>query len=140
MPVGAYGGRADIIAKSPSGPVYQAGSLSGNPLAMASGLATLEVLCTESPYPRFEHLSDRLEKGLKTASSDAGSVDSSTTWKHDHHLLSIRGKGGELQRCVPIGHEQICPFFWKLMAPRDLLALQSVRSSLRFRDPHGRTD
>ena len=73
MPVGAYGGRADIMAKiSPSGPVYQAGTLSGNPLAMASGLATLEVLCTESPYPRLEHLSDRLEKGLKTASSDAG--------------------------------------------------------------------
>ena len=65
LPVGAYGGRSDIMDKvAPAGPVYQAGTLSGNPLAVAAGLATLRRIERENPYPRLEALGARLEQGL----------------------------------------------------------------------------
>jgi glutamate-1-semialdehyde 2,1-aminomutase len=65
LPVGAFGGRADIMAAlSPEGPVYQAGTLSGNPLAMAAGIATLRVLRDDSVYTHFERIGSRLIDGL----------------------------------------------------------------------------
>jgi glutamate-1-semialdehyde 2,1-aminomutase len=65
LPVGAYGGRADIMKKvMPAGPVFQAGTLSGNPLAMAAGLATLQELRDINPYPHLEKLGAMLEGGL----------------------------------------------------------------------------
>jgi glutamate-1-semialdehyde 2,1-aminomutase len=73
MPVGAYGGRADIMdAVSPVGSVYQAGTLSGNPVAMASGLATLRQLVHDDPYDRLESLAARLEAGFLQAGRSAG--------------------------------------------------------------------
>ena len=73
MPVGAYGGRADVMrCVSPAGPVYQAGTLSGNPLAMACGLATLKVLKETNPYPRLERETQRLVQGLSQAALAAG--------------------------------------------------------------------
>lgn len=64
-PVGAYGGRADIMGKvMPSGPVFQAGTLSGNPVAMAAGIATLKVLKRDNPYPRLNALAAKIEEGL----------------------------------------------------------------------------
>ncbi|HEY3966139.1 MAG TPA: glutamate-1-semialdehyde 2,1-aminomutase [Planctomycetaceae bacterium] len=73
MPVGAYGGRADVMdCVSPVGPVYQAGTLSGNPLAMACGLATLRVLKSTDPYPQLERETARLVRGLNQAATDAG--------------------------------------------------------------------
>jgi glutamate-1-semialdehyde 2,1-aminomutase len=73
LPVGAYGGRAEIMDRvAPAGPVYQAGTLSGNPLAVAAGLATLRRLRTESPFARLEMLGARLEKGLLDAGSKGG--------------------------------------------------------------------
>ena len=73
MPVGAYGGRADIMdAVSPVGGVYQAGTLSGNPVAMAAGLATLRQLADQNPYGELESLAARLEEGLLSAASGAG--------------------------------------------------------------------
>ncbi len=73
MPVGAYGGRADIMAKvSPAGPVYQAGTLSGNPLAMACGIATLRTLRETNPYPSLAAKTERLTRGLSDAASAAG--------------------------------------------------------------------
>src|SRR5690606_30302657 len=65
LPVGAYGGRRDIMEKiSPVGPVYQAGTLSGNPLAMASGLAILRTLQEEQPYAQLDQRTARLCDGL----------------------------------------------------------------------------
>ncbi len=65
LPVGAYGGRADIMdCVSPVGPVYQAGTLSGNPLAMACGIATLDVLKRTNPYPELERRTAQLAAGL----------------------------------------------------------------------------
>ena len=73
MPVGAYGGRADIMARiSPLGPVYQAGTLSGNPVAMACGIATLRTLQQTNPYPELEAKSQRLTAGLSAAAQAAG--------------------------------------------------------------------
>jgi len=65
LPVGAYGGRAEIMNRvAPAGPVYQAGTLSGNPLAVAAGLATLRRIEKDNPYPKLEALGARLEAGL----------------------------------------------------------------------------
>lgn len=73
LPVGAYGGRREIMERvAPSGPIYQAGTLSGNPLAVSAGLATLKVLKKPGTYERLESLSARLEKGLKEAAAEAG--------------------------------------------------------------------
>lgn len=73
MPVGAYGGRADVMdVVSPVGPVYQAGTLSGNPVAMASGLATLNTLKETNPYPRLDSLTKKLVAGLSQLATEAG--------------------------------------------------------------------
>ncbi len=73
MPVGAYGGRSEIMdVVSPVGPVYQAGTLSGNPVAMACGVATLEVLKRTDPYDELEERTTRLVTGLKEAAEAAG--------------------------------------------------------------------
>ncbi|MRX56998.1 glutamate-1-semialdehyde 2,1-aminomutase [Bacillus idriensis] len=67
LPVGAYGGRADIMKQiAPSGPIYQAGTLSGNPLAMTAGYATLKQLTPDS-YKEFSRKADILEEGLTAA-------------------------------------------------------------------------
>ncbi len=73
LPVGAYGGRADIMDMvAPAGPVYQAGTLSGNPLAMAAGCATLDLVARPGTYERLEALGARLESGLRSAAAAAG--------------------------------------------------------------------
>ncbi|MGD9632050.1 MAG: glutamate-1-semialdehyde 2,1-aminomutase [Pirellulales bacterium] len=73
LPVGAYGGRAEVMDHVlPAGKVFQAGTLSGNPLATAAGCATLRVLRDDPPYERLEQLSARLEAGLRWAAASAG--------------------------------------------------------------------
>lgn len=73
MPVGAFGGRREIMQMiAPSGPVYQAGTLSGNPVAMAAGLKTLELLEDPSIYPQLCARTESLVKGLQTLADEAG--------------------------------------------------------------------
>ena len=73
LPVGAFGGRAEIMHKlAPLGPVYQAGTLSGNPLAMAAGLALLRALDSEALYAQLEASTTQLLKGLQAAADAAG--------------------------------------------------------------------
>jgi glutamate-1-semialdehyde 2,1-aminomutase len=73
LPCAAYGGRQDLMRRmAPDGPIYQAGTLSGNPLAMAAGLATLELLRAPGVYPQLEQSSQRLADGLSRAAGDAG--------------------------------------------------------------------
>ncbi|MDQ3332955.1 MAG: glutamate-1-semialdehyde 2,1-aminomutase, partial [Planctomycetota bacterium] len=73
MPVGAYGGRKDVMRNvSPVGPVYQAGTLSGNPVAMACGIATLRTLKLENPYPRLAERTARLCASLVSAAGKVG--------------------------------------------------------------------
>jgi glutamate-1-semialdehyde 2,1-aminomutase len=72
LPVGAFGGRAEIMdCLAPAGPVYQAGTLSGNPLAMAAGLAALEELSAGHAYARLEEAGAALEAGMKEAARSA---------------------------------------------------------------------
>ncbi len=73
LPVGAYGGRADLMNQvAPLGPVYQAGTLSGNPLAVSAGLTALRLLKHPGTYERLETLGARLGEGLTEAARDAG--------------------------------------------------------------------
>ncbi len=73
LPVGAYGGRKEIMEHvAPAGPVYQAGTLSGNPLAMSAGLATLKALKKPGTYARLEQISARLAGGLQELAARHG--------------------------------------------------------------------
>ncbi|MBC7784493.1 MAG: glutamate-1-semialdehyde 2,1-aminomutase [Burkholderiales bacterium] len=91
MPVGAYGGSRKLMEMiSPAGPVYQAGTLSGNPVAMAAGIATLELLWEGDCYEKLESLSARLADGL-TAAAERASVP-----------LAVNRVGA-----------MVCPFFTK---------------------------
>ncbi|MFC1492433.1 glutamate-1-semialdehyde 2,1-aminomutase [candidate division KSB1 bacterium] len=73
LPVGAYGGRAEIMDTiAPDGPVYQAGTLAGNPLAMAAGYATVSILKNDNPYPELEKKAQMLEDGLKKVNEKLG--------------------------------------------------------------------
>ena len=73
LPVGAYGGKREIMAQiAPVGSIYQAGTLSGNPLAMAAGIATLKVLENDQIYADMDRRADMLVKGLQAAADDAG--------------------------------------------------------------------
>jgi glutamate-1-semialdehyde 2,1-aminomutase len=73
LPVGAYGGQATLMDwVAPAGPVYQAGTLSGNPLAVAAGLKTLEILRRPGTYRRLEATSAKLAAGLASAAAQAG--------------------------------------------------------------------
>lgn len=73
MPVGAFGGKKEIMeALAPTGPVYQAGTLSGNPVAMAAGLACLNELTQIGVYPRLNELTEKLASGLKHAAQTVG--------------------------------------------------------------------
>ena len=73
MPVGAFGGRRDVMQMiAPSGPVYQAGTLSGNPVAMAAGLKTLELLENPAIYPQLNARTEQLVTGLQRLADEAG--------------------------------------------------------------------
>jgi glutamate-1-semialdehyde 2,1-aminomutase len=73
MPVGAFGGRRDVMAQiAPLGPVYQAGTLSGNPIAMAAGLATLKLIQADGFYDHLAYIAKRLTDGLAEAARQAG--------------------------------------------------------------------
>ena len=73
LPIGAYGGRRDLMERvAPAGPVYQAGTLSGNPLATAAGNAQLAWLEVNDPYPRLEQVAQRVADGIASAVRAAG--------------------------------------------------------------------
>ncbi|TRM11646.1 glutamate-1-semialdehyde 2,1-aminomutase [Lentibacillus cibarius] len=73
LPIGAYGGRQDIMEQvAPLGPAYQAGTMAGNPASMASGIACLEVLQEDGVYEKLDALGKRLEQGILQKASEAG--------------------------------------------------------------------
>ena len=138
LPVGAYGGSAEIMNNiSPAGPIYQAGTLSGNPLAMSAGIATLELLEEGAVYTRLESLGARLEAGLAQAGAGCRhSGRGAALRQHDHPVFfgrtagqnalgcrresgwpnRIRGDTGhpQLRRRPAMRHRRLCPLF-----PRD---------------------
>ena len=73
LPVGAYGGKKEIMQLvAPAGPMYQAGTLAGNPLAMSAGIATLNLLKAQGIWEKLEQAAGRLEAGISSAASKAG--------------------------------------------------------------------
>jgi len=77
FPCAAFGGRADLMDQlAPAGPVYQAGTLSGNPVAVAAGLAALDLIEREDPYPALEKRAERIVDGLTDAFVSAGVANS----------------------------------------------------------------
>jgi len=77
FPCAAFGGRADLMGQlAPAGPVYQAGTLSGNPVAVAAGLAALDLIEREDPYPALEKTAERVVDGLTDAFVSAGVANS----------------------------------------------------------------
>jgi glutamate-1-semialdehyde 2,1-aminomutase len=73
LPVGAFGGRREVMEHlAPNGPVYQAGTLSGNPLAMAAGMAAVKTLVETNPYPELEELSSRWSQGMSRVARENG--------------------------------------------------------------------
>jgi glutamate-1-semialdehyde 2,1-aminomutase len=117
LPAAAYGASATIMDHvSPVGAIFQAGTLSGNPLAMAAGLATLQLLHDDPPYPRLETLTARLADGLDRAATDAGvphviqRVGSMLTlFFHDGPVLDYDdARRSDTQR--------FARFFWEMLA------------------------
>jgi len=115
-PVGAYGGRADVMKSvMPAGPVFQAGTLSGNPVAMVAGIATLTELKTNSPYARLEAMSARLEAAITEAASKLGIP----------HVYNRVGSMGtlfftdtpviDLDTAKTCDTERFARFFWQMM-------------------------
>ena len=88
--VGAYGGRADIMGMvAPAGPMYQAGTLSGNPLAMTAGIKTLELLKQPGTYDRLTATTQKLVAGIKEAASSCWTADHSRQRQCDVRFLPL---------------------------------------------------
>jgi glutamate-1-semialdehyde 2,1-aminomutase len=101
---------------SPAGPIYQAGTLSGNPLAMAAGLTTLRILRDDPPYDRLEALSAQLAAGLERAAADARiphvvqRVGSMLT------LFFHEGPVYNYEQATQSDTRQFARFFWEMLA------------------------
>ena len=117
LPVGAYGGRREIMnLVAPSGPVYQAGTLSGNPLAMAAGLATLRRSGEPGFYDRLEELGERWRRGMIEAAS-AGDVP--FTINQVGSMVSIFFTGGpvtDFASAAASDTEAFKDFFWHMIS------------------------
>src|SRR5262249_23084222 len=115
-PVGAYGGRADIMNKvMPAGPVFQAGTLSGNPVAMAAGVATLRELIGHPPYERLEQLSQAIEQGLRGAASEAGIAHQFNRVGSMWTLFFTGNPVVDLDTAKTSDTTRFGRFFWKMM-------------------------
>lgn len=116
MPVGAYGGRADVMKTvSPVGPVYQAGTLSGNPVAMSCGIATLRTLKTDNPYPRLEQLAQRLEQGLAQAAAEAGLPHTTARMGSMLTLFFNGARATNYTQAAASDTKRFARFFWGLL-------------------------
>ena len=141
MPVGAYGGRAEVMRSiSPVGPVYQAGTLSGNPLAMACGLATLRELQESNPYEQLETRTARLVQGLSEAATAAGIPHQTAQVGSMFTLFFNPEKVVNYTHLRQERHPAICPLFLGHAQSRHLSALQPIRGQLRLHHPHGSDD
>lgn len=105
LPVGVFGGREDVMASvAPDGPMYQAGTLSGNPIAMAAGIATLDALDAHDAYTRLAEATDDLVSGIEAAITAAG-LDG---------VVSVAS------------HTGLLTLFWRSRPPRDFAQAEEV--------------
>ena len=116
LPIGAYGGRAEIMERIlPAGKVFQAGTLSGNPVATAAGIATLSELRDNAPYPYLETITARLAAGLDAAATAAG-IDHTIERVGSMMTLFFGGEKvcswAEAEKC---NTQQFANYFWGLI-------------------------
>ena len=105
LPVAAYGGKRHIMERvAPLGPVYQAGTLSGNPLAMRAGLATLPKLEAPGFYEGVNRKTNRLAEGLRAALREAGCRGPSERRGFVADIILLRAAGAQLRRREEIRH------------------------------------
>jgi glutamate-1-semialdehyde 2,1-aminomutase len=117
FPCAAFGGRRDLMERlAPTGPVYQAGTLSGNPVAVAAGIATLDLARRFDPYPELERTADTLEAGLRSA-FDAKDIP---VWiGREGSLLSLFFADGPVRNFADakaVDHERFARFFHHMLA------------------------
>ena len=116
LPVGAFGGRAEIMdCLSPIGPVYQAGTLSGNPVAMAAGLAQLRELLDGNAYDRLEQLGARLEEGIREAIRKHGRNYTFHRAGSMFCLFFTEQEVYDLDSAQKASKELFKPFFWNML-------------------------
>jgi glutamate-1-semialdehyde 2,1-aminomutase len=123
LPVGAYGGRREIMELvSPSGPVYQAGTLSGNPLAMAAGLATLRQSGEPGFYERLEELGERWRLGMDEAASSGGVPFTINQLGSMVSLYFTAGPVTDFASAATSDTEAFKDFFWHMLSRSVYLA------------------
>lgn len=116
MPVGAYGGRKEIMSRiSPLGPVYQAGTLSGNPVAMACGIATLTALKETNPYPQLAQATARLVAGLEQAATEAGLPHSTAQVGSMFTLFFTNGNVTNYTQASTSDTKRFARYFWGMI-------------------------
>ena len=109
LPVGAFGGRAEIMDQlSPLGPVYQAGTLSGNPLAMAAGLAQLRELERIDGWKLLEQLGAQLEEATRQSLGKNGTAAGFSSYRLDVLPLFHRRAGDQSRQREAQRYRQIC--------------------------------
>jgi glutamate-1-semialdehyde 2,1-aminomutase len=116
FPCAAFGGRRDLMEQlAPVGPVYQAGTLSGNPVAVAAGLAALELIDREDPYPMLEAMAEDLQAGLALA-FDSNGIDA--TINRAGSLLSVFFSDGPVRNfdeAKAVDHDRFARFFHHML-------------------------
>jgi glutamate-1-semialdehyde 2,1-aminomutase len=116
LPVGAYGGKQDIMAQvAPEGPMYQAGTLSGNPLAMAAGLETLHLLKQPGVYDQLETLSAQLGEGLSALCKRKGIPHALRGVGAMMTLFFVDGPVHNYQDVCRFDRERFNRFFWGML-------------------------
>jgi len=116
MPIGAYGGRREIMRHIlPAGKVFQAGTLSGNPVACAAGIATLRELVDHPPYDKLESLSARLERGLHAAAEKAAVPHQITRVGSMLTLFFNRNRPADWEGASQSDTARFAKFFWGLI-------------------------
>ncbi len=115
-PVGAYGGRADVMKSvMPAGPVFQAGTLSGNPVAMVAGIATLTELKSNPPYARLDALSAKIEAGFTAAATALGIPHRFNRVGSMWTLFFTGTPVVDLDTAKTVDTERFAHFFWAMM-------------------------
>ena len=137
LPMGAYGGPAHVMDHIlPAGKVFQAGTLSGNPLATAAGIATLRELRDSSPYEQLTQLADRLAAGLSEAASSLGIPRDHRSLRPHAHSVLQRPPHRRLEHRQPLQHRPLCPMVLAPHRPRRIPSLQSIRVPLPLHRSH----
>ena len=140
MPVAAFGGRREIMQQiAPLGPVYQAGTLSGNPVAVACGLATLKGIQAPGFQDKLSRAADRLVKGLTAAAQENGIVLRRQRRRHVRPLLPAV-RPARLRRRDEVRHGDVQPLLPRHARARRLLRPVRLRGRLRLDHAHRRSD